>query len=463
MSPMALGRIVDPKRIRSLRDGKDIPGPVVYWMSRDQRVNDNWALIYAEQVAREKNAPLGVLFCLVPDFIGAAKRQYDFMLGGLQEVEKRLVRYTIPFFLITGDPEHDIPRFVKSHKMSALITDFSPLKISRRWKEQVAGKIDIPFFEVDAHNIVPCWIASGKQEYGAYTIRPKLRRLLPEFLTEFPRLRKSMIPWPNRPRPINWKKAGRTLTVDQSVKAVDWLSPGETAAEKVFQDFLINRLDKYHETANDPNAEAQSHLSPYIHFGHISAQRVAFELHGHDRNIASQEAFLEQLVIRRELSDNFCFYNREYDSFNGFPEWARKTLDEHRRDIRPHVYSREQLERALTHDDPWNAAQMEMVLSGKMHGYMRMYWAKKILEWSRSPQEALATAIYLNDKYELDGRDPNGYAGIAWSIGGVHDRPWSERAIFGKIRYMSYDGCRRKFDVARYVDRIAGLGGGRSR
>ena len=460
---MASNRIVDPRRIRALRDGIDITGPVVYWMSRDQRVSDNWALIYAEQVAREKNAPWGVLFCLVPDFLGAAKRQYDFMLGGLHEVEKTLARYAIPFFLVTGDPEREIPRFVTSHRISALITDFSPLKIGRRWKEQVAGKIDIPFFEVDAHNIVPCWIASGKQEYGAYTIRPKLRRLLPDFLTEFPRLRKSLIPWPKTPRPIDWKKAGRTLTVDQSVTAVDWLSPGEKAAEKIFQDFLINRLDKYHEAANDPSAEAQSRLSPYIHFGHISAQRVAFELQKHDRNIASQEAFQEQVIIRRELSDNFCLYNREYDSFDGFPEWARKTLDDHRCDIRPHVYSRDQLERALTHDELWNAAQMEMVLSGKMHGYMRMYWAKKILEWSRSPQEALATAIYLNDKYELDGRDPNGYVGIAWSIGGVHDRPWSERAIFGKIRYMSYDGCRRKFDVARYVDRIARLGGNRPR
>ena len=170
-----------------------------------------------------------------------------------------------------------------------------------------------------------------------------------------------------------------------------------------------------------------------------------------------KNAFLEELIVRRELSDNFCYYNPDYDNIGGFPDWARKTHDKHRKDPRAVIYSRDQFEHAQTHDDLWNAAQMEMVKRGKMHGYMRMYWAKKILEWTQSPEIALETAIYLNDRYEIDGRDPNGYTGIAWSIGGVHDRAWSERSVFGKVRYMSYNGCKSKFNIKKYIERINSL------
>lgn len=171
-------------------------------------------------------------------------------------------------------------------------------------------------------------------------------------------------------------------------------------------------------------------------------------------NDEAKRAFLEELIIRRELSDNFCFYNEDYDNFKGFPEWAKKTLQKHKNDKREYLYSAIEFERALTHDELWNAAQMEIVRKGKMHGYMRMYWAKKILEWSESPEKAMEIAIYLNDRYGLDGRDPNGYTGIAWSIGGVHDRAWNERKIFGKIRYMSHGGCKSKFDVEKYIEQI---------
>jgi deoxyribodipyrimidine photo-lyase len=196
-----------------------------------------------------------------------------------------------------------------------------------------------------------------------------------------------------------------------------------------------------------------SNLSPYLHFGQISAQRIALETYKRKHNIETKDAFLEELIVRRELSDNFCFYNKNYDSFDGFPEWAKKTLNEHRKDKREFTYNLEQFEKAKTHDDLWNAAQIEMVKTGKMHGYMRMYWAKKILEWTETPEEALEFSIYLNDKYELDGRDPNGYTGCAWSIGGVHDRAWTERPVFGKIRYMNYNGAKRKFDVKRYIQK----------
>jgi deoxyribodipyrimidine photo-lyase len=195
-------------------------------------------------------------------------------------------------------------------------------------------------------------------------------------------------------------------------------------------------------------------LSPYLHFGQLSAQRVALEVMNAAVGEASREAFLEELIVRRELSDNFCFYNKDYDAPQGFPAWAQKTLSLHGKDKREHVYTLRQLEEGRTHDDLWNAAQLAMVKRGTMHGYLRMYWAKKILEWTRSPGVAMKIAIHLNDKYELDGRDPNGYAGIAWSIGGVHDRPWGERRIFGMVRYMNYNGCKKKFNVRAYVEKV---------
>jgi deoxyribodipyrimidine photo-lyase len=220
--------------------------------------------------------------------------------------------------------------------------------------------------------------------------------------------------------------------------------------------FIAERLPGYDTDRNDPNRSGQSGLSPYLHFGQISAQRVALEVRKADARPEAKAAFLEELIVRRELSDNFCFYNPAYDSFEGFHSWAKATLNAHREDRRQFLYSLRQLEAGGSHDPLWNAAQKEMVATGKMHGYLRMYWAKKVLEWTPSPEEAIAIAIYLNDRYSLDGRDPNGYAGIAWSIGGVHDRAWGERPVFGKIRYMSYEGCRRKFGVDRYIKKVTG-------
>jgi deoxyribodipyrimidine photo-lyase len=338
-----------------------------------------------------------------------------------------------------------------------MVTDFDPLRIKRKWKECVSANIETPFFEVDAHNIIPCWIASQKQEYGAYTIRPKIHRALDEYLEEFPELKIHPISWTKKAPKTDWEQIMSILTVDRSVPEVVWIQPGEREGQKALDTFIHGSLSRYNELRNDPNEDGQSHLSPYLHFGHLSAQRVALEVMRAHIPDNLKDAFLEELIVRRELSDNFCFYNPEYDRFDGFPEWARKTLGKHRKDPRPYIYSRDQFEFGQTHDDLWNAAQMEMVKRGKMHGYMRMYWAKKILEWSPSPETALETAIYLNDRYELDGRDPNGYTGIAWSIGGVHDRAWNERNVFGKVRYMSYNGCRSKFDIKKYIERINSL------
>jgi deoxyribodipyrimidine photo-lyase len=443
---------MNPKRVRTLKPGALKRGPVVYWMSREQRARDNWALLFAQEQSLQQNVPLVVVFCLVPQFLGAAFRQYAFMLRGLAEVEQNLREHHIPLHLRAGAPEVELPKFCRQSGAGCLVTDFDPLRLKRQWKEAVAKKLDIPFFEVDAHNLVPCWVASHKPEYGAYTLRPKMRRALPEFLEEFPELQKQPAAW-GEPSAIDWQGILAGLQVDRSVPEVSWLTPGENAARAVLSDFLENRLAHYPDWRNDPPREGQSHLSPYLHFGQIAAQRVVLEVEAAPAAPQAKAAFLEELIVRRELSDNFCYYHPHYDTVAGFPLWAQKTLKEHRDDPREYLYTPAQLEQAQTHDALWNAAQQQMVKTGKMHGYMRMYWAKKILEWTSSPEEALQVAIYLNDRYELDGRDPNGYTGIAWSLGGVHDRAWGERKVFGKIRYMSYKGCRAKFNVAAYINR----------
>ena len=445
--------MINEKRVRLLQQGNETNGPVIYWMSRDQRVHDNWALLFAQMKALEKKRPLAVIFNLVPKFLEATIRQYGFMLKGLQQVETELKKFNIPFFITKGIPEVEIPKLLNELKASILISDFDPLRIKRIWKRDVAKKISIPFYEVDAHNIVPCLFVSNKVEFGAYTIRPKIQKLLPEFMDDFPELIKMKSSELNNEK-INWTEISNSLEINRAVKEVDWLKPGEVNAQITLKAFLENRFDRYAEDRNDPNKNALSNLSPYLHFGQISAQRVALTVEQFYQKSPSASAFLEELIVRRELSDNYCYFNPKYDSFEGFPEWARKTLNEHRKDKREYIYSVEQFEQAKTHEELWNAAQMEMVTTGKMHGYMRMYWAKKILEWSKSPEEALSTAIYLNDKYELDGRDPNGYVGCAWSVGGVHDRAWTERPVFGKIRYMNFNGAKRKFDVQSYIDKF---------
>lgn len=428
---------------------------MVYWMSRDQRVQDNWALLFAQEQALQMETPLMVVFCLVTGFLNAAVRQYGFMLKGLEEAASSLAKKNISFYLLEGRPEQVIPAFLQTHQAGCLTTDFDPLRIKMQWKQAVTKKCAIPFYEVDAHNIVPCRQASQKQEYGAYTLRPKIAKMLPEFLGSFPKLHMHPYTALIKTKPIDWQELAKRLPIDRSIAEVNGIAPGEKAAQKALRHFLGYGLQRYEQMRNDPSRDGQSGLSPYLHFGHISAQRVALEIIRSDAPKQAKDALLEELIIRRELSDNFCFFNPDYDSVKGFPAWAQKTLHEHRKDRRPYRYSLNQFERAETHDDLWNAAQREMVVTGKMHGYMRMYWAKKILEWTASPEEALETAILLNNTYELDGRDPNGYAGIAWSIGGLHDRAWGERPIFGKIRYMSYQGCRGKFRVSAYITKYA--------
>ena len=448
---------VDITRVSMLNNKGEGQGPVIYWISRDQRVEDNWALLYAQEQALQLEQPLQVIFCLAPHFLGATLRHYRFMLKGLEKLENRLRSLNISFKLICGRPEEQIPRITAKMNAGLIVNDFSPLRLNRLWKEQVSEGVKVRAYEVDAHNIVPCWEASPKQEYAAYTIRPKLKKMLPEYLTDFPGLLKHPYGDADRDSLTDWGKAEAGLDLDQAAGEIKAFSPGETAAREAMEYFIENKLDIYSSQRNDPTADGQSDLSPYLHFGQLGAQRLALAVKKKAGNTPAGEDFLEELIIRRELSDNFCYYNLRYDSPDSFPRWAKETLDAHRADRREYLYSPAEFEAAQTHDDLWNAAQLEMVKRGKMHGYLRMYWAKKILEWSKSPEEAMKTAIYLNDRYSLDGRDPNGYAGIAWSIGGVHDRAWPQRPVFGKIRYMSYNGSKSKFNIQKYIEKVNNL------
>lgn len=429
-----------------------IQGEIVYWMSRDQRIDSNWAFTYAQQLSIEHKLPLRIVFTLSPVFLDATLRQYSFMIEGLKEVEKRATSLNIPFTLLLGDVVPSFVDFLHSQKIGAVITDFDPLKIKRVWKEQILAETSIPFIEVDAHNIVPCRWVSQKVEFGAYTIRPKIKRNLDEYFELPPQPQKNEFSVSQVNNNTNWDEVYASLKVSNSVLPSKVYLPGREDGLKVLHTFIQQKVESYGTLRNDPTKAMISNLSPYLHFGQLSAIECAVQAKQLAEEFPESVAsFLEELIVRRELSDNFCLYNSRYDSFEGFPDWAKKTLNEHRNDKRDFTYSLEDFENSATHDALWNAAQNEMVRTGKMHGYMRMYWAKKILEWTKTPEEAHSIAIYLNDRYQIDGRDPNGYVGVAWSIGGVHDRAWFERPIYGKIRYMNYNGCASKFDVKQYI------------
>ncbi|KAJ1447996.1 DNA photolyase, FAD-binding/Cryptochrome [Pelagophyceae sp. CCMP2097] len=432
-------------------------------MSRDQRVHDNWALLRAQALAAERGAGLRVCFVWQKQgFLGATLRAYDFMVKGLQGVEKELEKLNIPFDVVTSTSGDMAALAAHAAKVDTrvVICDYSPLRVGRLWKDDIAKRLGdgVALIEVDAHNVVPVWQASPKQEIGARTLRPKITAQLPRFLTEFPQV--EPLPKPEAaPAAVDWAALVAGLVdVDRGVAPIDWCAPGEAAAHAELADFCGSaRLALFATKRNDPLVSAASNLSPYFHFGQLAPQRAALVVKHSGGDADSVKAFLEESIIRRELSDNYCHYQSHYDSLLGAAAWARDSLELHAADAREHVYSRQQLECGETHEDIWNAAQLQMVRTGKMHGFMRMYWAKKILEWTPAPADALATALYFNDKYSLDGRDPNGYVGVAWAIMGVHDLGWKEREIFGKVRYMNYAGCKRKFKVAEYAAKWTGV------
>ncbi|KAF4669396.1 hypothetical protein FOL47_002556 [Perkinsus chesapeaki] len=466
--------VVHQGRVRCLHSPPDCPdqptGAVIYWMSREIRSKDNWALLYAQSLALKGKQPLVVVYNLTIGYLGGALRQHAFKVAGLRVVAKNLKDKGIAFRVDYAD---DFPArladIAKNLQASHVVTDFTPLRVSKEWEESFkkeAQRLKIKFDQVDAHNVVPCWVASDKQEYAARTIRPRLWRHWDTYATDYPQVERHPYPYGGEGFEVTEdSEFDRLLNdeallghLDHTVKPVSWLVAGEDAGLEHLHNF-VKCMKGYNKKRNDPTKDATSDLSPYFHYGMISPQRAVMEVsRATSVPKPDRDAFVEEAFIRRELADNFCYYNQNYDSFEGFHSWAQKTLNDHAKDKRKYLYDLETLEKALTHDELWNACQNEMMKHGKMQGYLRMYWGKKILEWTASPRQALQFAIYLNDKYELDGRDPNGYVGCAWSIGGVHDQGWAERPIFGKIRYMTYDGCKRKFDVQAYVKKWGGIG-----
>jgi deoxyribodipyrimidine photo-lyase len=428
---------------------------VLYWMQQAQRTTYNHALEYAIQQANELHLPLVTCFVLTDRFPEENLRHYAFMLEGLQDIPSQLQNKGVQFILRKGH----IPKTVLNLATDAalLVTDMGYLRIQREWRRKVAESVKSPFVIVESDVVVPVQLASSKEEFAARTLRPKLLRQRDRFLKP---VFENRCQYSNNHLSIQSldiaqrDKLLQELLTERTVLPVKTFKGGQTAAKHRLKTFIREQLCDYHRSSNDPVRECQSHLSPYLHFGHISPVEIALEVMQVDAPQEAKEAFLEQLIIRRELSINFVYYNPQYDSYKrAVPEWALKSLKQHQKDTRPYIYTLTQMERGETHDIYWNAAQMEMVLTGKMHNYMRMYWGKKIIEWNMSPEEAFQNMLYLNNTYELDGRDPNGFTGVAWCFG-KHDRPWKERPVFGKVRYMNAAGLERKFDMSAYVKRI---------
>ncbi|MBP7053207.1 MAG: deoxyribodipyrimidine photo-lyase [Phycisphaerae bacterium] len=451
--------MIHSERIRRLnrqpvRDGRY----VLYWMQAAQRSDCNHALEYAIDRGNELHKPVVVAFGLTADFPEANARHYHFMLDGLRETQADLRERGIRMVVQPGPPTTCIPDLAGD--ACCAVVDAGHLKVQRTWRNQVGQAVECALEEVETNLIVPPDEAADQENFSAGTFRPRIHRQLDHYLVELRPRKPARDSLGLRLAGLDLRDLDRVLAdlkVDGSVGRAVGFRGGASEARRRLEDFLANRLDDYAARRNDPNCDAQSHLSPYLHFGQLSPLRAALD--ARRGSGLGREAFLEELIVRRELSHNFVCHNPRYDRLDCLPPWAMRTLNSHRRDKREYVYSLEVFEAARTHDPYWNAAQREMVRTGKMHGYMRMYWGKKILEWTRTPREAFRIALYLNNRYELDGRDPNGFAGVAWCFG-KHDRPWGERPVFGMVRYMNAAGLRRKFDADAYVRRIERLEAG---
>lgn len=438
-------------RVDRLQLNKDFENKkyIIYWVQESQRENYNFSLEKAIQLANQNKLELFVIFNVIKNFPEASERHFKFMLQGLKNLEKNLKKRKIKFFLVES-----IEKFFEDNKedIGIVLWDKSYLRPQREFKEKLQKKIGCSIYEVESNVLVPVEAVSGKEEYSAKTLRDKYNKIKSEYIVKFQK----------EEYEIKYKKIDVFKKYDVSEKYFKLIENekvleggfigGEDEARKRLKDFIENRLEKYPDKGPDkPN---YSQLSPYLHFGNISPLEIYLEVSKEKGKKEGKEEFLEQVIIRRELAINFVYYNRNYDKWENISyEWAYKTLEEHEKDKREYLYTREELEKAETHDKYWNLAQKEMMKFGYMENYMRMYWGKKILEWSKSPKEAYETALYLNNKYLYDGRDPNSYAGVAWCFG-KHDRAWKEREIFGKIRYMNDKGLERKFKMEIYEERI---------
>jgi deoxyribodipyrimidine photo-lyase len=432
---------------------------VVYWMQRAQRGIDNHAIDLAVKIANLLGLPLVVYFAAISNFPHANLRHYAFLSQGLPDIEADLAARNISFVMRRA-PHESHERFLAEVDAAFLVGDENPMREPERWRKKLASRIRIPFWTVDTDVVVPSKLME-KAQYGAYTMRPRLYRLLPEYLQPHKNLHSEKA-W-KMPRGFDANSVHEDITrgwkdFDRSVAPVDAWKGGTHAALKRLRLFTGKLLEEYGERRNHPEMDGTSCMSPYLHFGHVGPLTVALAVNAaakaNPKLRASRDSYFNELIVWRELAINFVRYTPKYDSPECAESWAETTIAEHARDKREHLYTLRELESAQTYDDLWNAGQIQMIRHGWMHNYMRMYWAKKILEWTPNVATAMRYAIYLNDRYFLDGRDPNGYAGIAWAILGKFDRAWGERPIFGKIRYMSGASTGKKFDSKKYIQQM---------
>jgi len=455
-------QIIQPERIQRLNELDPRDGDyVLYWMQQSQRARCNHALEYAIGRANELRQRLLVVFGLMDDYPEANLRHYRFMLEGLRETQASLAERGIRMLVLHGSPVEVVTEFLES--ASLVVCDRGYLRHQKEWREHVAARSECEMVQVESDVVVPVKVASDKREYAARTIRPKLHRRHEQFLVELRTtpLDKDSLDFPASGLDLSdLDEVLAGLELDRCVPPVDRMFHGGTsAAERVLRRFIEKRLTHYDAHRNRPETTDISHMSIYLHFGQISPLYVATKMARSRRGSkVDREGYLEELLIRRELAQNFAHFTPNYDSYTCLPQWARRTLEEHRDDPREHRYTKQEMEDAQTHDPYWNAAMREMRYTGFMHNYMRMYWGKKIIEWTNTPQYAYQVALELNNKYFLDGRDPNSYANVAW-IFGNHDRAFGERDVFGKIRYMSAGGLRRKADPDAYVEKVERLVG----
>lgn len=431
---------------------------VLYWMQAAQRTIDNPALDFAVTLANRKNCPLLVAFVLLPDYPNANLRHFTFMLEGIKTVGESLQKMGIGFTLQIGAPVEQIMNL--SQKAHALVMDYGYSIYERALRANITEKIHKTTYIIETNIIVPVEKAYPKEAYAAYALRPSIMRKLHFYLEyDSPEVIENFYIGSEEQKLL--QEVGSLIK--QHLPKLDDVQPskvfrgGEQEALHRLDAFIDSGLNHYEASVSDPSARGSSLLSPYLHFGQLSPMLAVRKV------LASgikSDGFVEQLVVRRELAYNYIYYAG--DKINHLketlPTWAYESLKVHSSDDRPVIYDLQSLENANTHDPYWNAAQLEMVHTGHMHNTMRMYWGKKVIEWTESPEVAFQILTYLNDKYELDGRDPNGYAGIAWCFG-KHDRPWQERAIFGKIRYMNAAGLMRKYDIEKYVAAVKQLEG----
>ena len=429
------------RRVQVVKGGEPAPGSyVLYWMQSAVRAEHNHALEHAIGAANDLECPLLVCACINPAYPEAAPGHMAFFKEGLKDAVQSLGMREIPAVICEGEPVASLRAVLDEARL--VVTDDKPLRHHTSWVSQMCDAAQCPVHVVETNVVVPVSAALGKEAYSAASLRPRIMPLVPAYLEEIPEV--PVIH--GAPELASSFSTSAALAEDEAEAVLP--KGGHQSALETLRAFMGRGLASYDACRSAPGANCTSKLSPYLHFGHISPCEVLRFVMA--RSGPGVDAFVEQLVVRRELAVNFVHYNEHYDTPACLPEWALTTLGRHARDARDYEYSLSELDSCSTHDPYWNAAQRQMERTGHMDGYMRMYWGKKVIEWSPSPEVAYSTLLRLNNRYELDGRDPNGYAGVAWCFG-KHDRPWKERAIFGTVRYMNDKGLVRKFDMNPYL------------